>query len=249
MAAILPNACKVGIALRLQQRLGLLGNTVGRNGFLEEPLPPRDRKGRFPVLIRIPPLCVPLLGLSALNPVPCGAQSPSPEVQIASAVLAAPEAARSGAAVLGYDSAGELVTLREGRNGLVCLADDPEDPGFSVACYHESLEPYMARGRELRAQGVTDGTDRNRIRWEEADRGTLEMPKAPATLYVLTGAGFDSSSGFVREAYLRYVVYTPWATVEATGLPDRPMAPGSPWLMFPGTAGAHIMISPPVPGG
>ncbi|MEZ5313621.1 MAG: hypothetical protein R2862_08210 [Thermoanaerobaculia bacterium] len=45
------------------------------------------------------------------------------------------------------------------------------------------------------------------------------MPKVPATLYVLTGKGFDAATGTVSEPYLRYVVYTPWATAESTGLP------------------------------
>jgi hypothetical protein len=46
----------------------------------------------------------------------------SPEEQIASAVLAAPEERRAEAAVLGYDAQGKLVTLRKGTNDLICLA-------------------------------------------------------------------------------------------------------------------------------
>lgn len=171
------------------------------------------------------------------------AQAPGPEQQIAAAVLAAPEDLREGAAVLGFDAAGELVTLREGSNELVCLADTPGDDQFSVACYHESLEPYMARGRELRQQGVT-GMERNTRRWEEAKEGKLELPEHPATLYVLNGSGYDSESGEVAEAYTRWVIYVPYATAESTGLGTKPV-PSEPWLMFPGTAGAHIMISPP----
>lgn len=177
------------------------------------------------------------------------AQVTPSDIQVAAAVLAAPESERAGATVLGYEPSGDLTTLREGTNEMVCLADDPSDQLFSVACYHHALEPYMARGRALRAEGVSDPNERNRIRWEEADAGTLAMPEAPATLYVLSGSGFDSRSGSVTEPYLRYVIYTPWATVESTGLPSRPLGPGSPWLMFPGTAGAHIMISPPQPSG
>ena len=169
---------------------------------------------------------------------------------MAAALLAAPEDQRSQASVLGYDPSGKLVRLRRGENELICLADDPEESGLSVACYHESLEPYMARGRELRSQGISDATARNEIRWREATEGTLAMPDAPATLYVLTGSGFDGETREVQDAYLRFVVYVPWATVESTGLPSQPLSPGSPWLMYPGTAGAHIMISPPkLPGG
>jgi hypothetical protein len=146
--------------------------------------------------------------------------------------------------VLGYDDKGAVVPLRAGTNDLICLADKPGDEGFSVACYHVSLEPFMKRGRELVAQGVR-GEERMKRRWQEADAGTLEMPKKPATLYVLTGKGYDPATSKVDDAYLRFVIYTPYATQETTGLPLSPSAPGAPWLMFPGTAGAHIMIDPP----
>jgi len=194
-------------------------------------------------------LCVPVLGFPVIFPNLATAQIPPPEVQVAAAVLAAPTDQRAEAAVLGYDSTGELVTLRAGGGGLICLADNPSDDAFSVACYHESLEPYMARGRELTARGTTDGAERNEIRWREAEAGTLAMPDAPATLYVLSGSGYDPEAGVVTKPYLRFVIYTPWATLESTGLPSRPMSPGSPWLMYPGTAGAHIMISPPPSSG
>jgi len=175
-----------------------------------------------------------------------GAAPPPPPAsqQIAAAVLAAPEDRRAGAAVLGYDDAGSVVQLRAGTNDLICLADKPGDDRFSVACYHASLEPFMKRGRELEAQGVT-GEARMKQRWQEADAGQLAMPKAPATLYVLTGKSYDPASGKVDDPYLRFVVYTPYATQESTGLPLSPSAPGAPWIMFPGTAGAHIMINPP----
>jgi hypothetical protein len=185
-----------------------------------------------------------ITGLSLLATVGAAAPPP-PEQQIAAAVQAAPVDRREGAQVLGFDPAGKLVELRAGSNDLVCLADTPGDESFSVSCYHRSLEPYMRRGRELKEQGMTDADERLKRRWQEAEAGKLEMPKAPATLYVLTGKGFDPVTGTVSDAYLRYVVYVPGATVESTGLALQPSGPGSPWLMFPGTPGAHIMINPP----
>ena len=174
---------------------------------------------------------------------------PSQDVQIAEAVQAAPLADRDSTTVLGFAPTGGMVTLREGSNGLICLADDPTRPGWSVACYHESLDPFMARGRELRAEGVTDAGQLAKRRWDEADAGTLAMPEEPAMLYVMTGDGFDSASGTVTNPYTRWVIYTPWATAEETGLPTSPTAPGAPWLMFAGTPGAHIMVTPPPPAG
>lgn len=187
-----------------------------------------------------------LAGLAAIGAASAGlaAEAPSAAQQIAIAVQAAPEEFRAGATVLGYDAAGALVTLREGTNDLVCLAHPPGEPGVRVACYAKSLEPFMKRGRELKAQGVPD-EERTKRRWKEAEDGILPMPKAPATLYVLSGAGVDAATGEVTEPYRRYVVYTPWATSASTGLPEKPVAPGAPWIMFPGTPGAHIMINPP----
>ena len=72
---------------------------------------------------------------------------PSPDVQIKTAVLAAAEESREKAMVYGYSPKGEFIILQKGENELVCLADDPTQPGLSVSCYHKSLEPFMARGR------------------------------------------------------------------------------------------------------
>jgi hypothetical protein len=144
--------------------------------------------------------------------------------------------------VLGYDAEGKLVTLRPGTNDIVCLGDDPKVEGINVACYHKDLEPFMARGRELDAMG-TKGQDRHKQRWKEVDEGKVKMPREPRMLYVLTGKSFDPASGTLTDPYLRWVIYTPYATPESTGLTTK--SGNEPWLMYPGTAGAHIMISPP----
>jgi hypothetical protein len=170
---------------------------------------------------------------------------PPRDVQIAMAVLAAPEDRRASATVISYNADGTLDTLREGSNDLVCLADDPAAKGVSVACYHRDLEPYMARGRELRGQGVPDKL-LGPTRWKEVDAGTLKMPREPRMLYVLTGSAFDAATGTIADAYERWVLYVPFATAESTGLPTS-ARPGAPWLMDAGTAGAHVMITPPRP--
>ena len=187
------------------------------------------------------------LGLGAPD---LDAQTPAnADDQIAEAVMAAPPGSRPGARVLGWMPDGTSVVLREGTNDLICLSDNPTREGWEVACYPTSIEPYMARGRELAAQGVTDGQARLQTRWAEADAGTLMMPDDPATVYILHGEGFDTATGEVLYPFLRWAIYTPWATPESTGLPPQPTAPGAPWIMFPGTPGAHIMITPPQPGG
>lgn len=181
-----------------------------------------------------------------LLPVAAAAQGLPRDAQIAQAVQAAPDDRRAGAMVVGFEG-GKAVTLRPGTNDLVCVADNPTAEGISLACYHKDLDPFMARGRELTAQGVTEDRVRDQTRWDEVKAGKLAMPKEPTTLYVTTAKSFDPATGKLDGAYTRWVLYVPFATAATTGLPTKPAGPGAPWLMDPGTAGAHIMISPPRP--
>ena len=73
------------------------------------------------------------------------------------------------------------------------------------------------------------------------------MPREPSMMYVYYGKeeNYDPGTGELKDGKFRYVIYIPFATTEATGLPDKPHAPGMPWLMDPGTHRAHIMINPP----
>jgi hypothetical protein len=164
--------------------------------------------------------------------------------QIAEAVLAAPEPFREGAAVLGYNAEGALATLREGSpsSPLTCLADDPGRERFHVACYDRSLEPYMSRGRELRAEGI-ESSEAIRMRQEEARDGLLEMPAHPAALYNIFSPEPPREPGELpAEAAQLFVIYVPGATAEDLGLPAAP-ADGAPWVMFSGEPNAHVMIS------
>jgi hypothetical protein len=184
-----------------------------------------------------------LLFLASLLAV-SAAEIPPADWQIKTAVLAAPKAQQDAATVLGYDAGGAVVTLRAGTNHLICLAADPKQDGFSVACYHKALEPFMARGRELAAQGKK-GVEITKIREDEVKSGQLHMPDR-GVLNVTTGKR-EATTGEITELYTRYVVYIPYATPETTGIPLAPATPGGPWIMDPGTHRAHIMINPPKP--
>lgn len=181
------------------------------------------------------------IGVSA-----CAQQKiPTPEVQIKTALLAAPEEKRANATVLGYASGKQLVELRKGTNEFICLADNPDEPGFEVACYHRDLEPFMQRGRTLRKEGK-QGRAVFDAREQEVKAGKLKMPTHPTTLYVYSAKAenYNAATGAVTNGSLRYVIYIPYATAESTGLPLKPEAPGMPWIMDPGTHGAHVMIIP-----
>ncbi|MCA0131794.1 hypothetical protein [Winogradskyella alexanderae] len=167
------------------------------------------------------------------------------EALMATALLAAPEANRANCKVIGYNMAGEFVTYREGTNEFIVLTDDPKKSGFNAACYHKSLEPFMARGRELKSEGKS-GAEIFDIREEEVKSGKLSMGEPGATLHIYYGDSerYDPKTTQVENAIYRYVVYLPFATSESTGLPEAPIASNHPWIMNPGTHRAHIMISP-----
>ena len=171
---------------------------------------------------------------------------PTVEQQIAASVLALPAEMRPGATVMGYRTAGKLETIRTGKNGMTCLALFATQKDFHVACYQESMEPFMLRGRELRAQGVKDPKV-DSVRFQEVASGKIKMP-ALATMYQIFGkaTSWDRATGKISDATTLTVIYIPGATAESTGLSLLPPKSG-PWLMHPGTPKAHIMLSGTMP--
>ena len=191
-----------------------------------------------PVALFLAPAALPAQETAAAAPMLTSEQ------QITVAVLPLPADLRAGATVLGYDATGKLTPLRKGTGEMTCLAPNRATSRFHVACYHNSLEPFMARGRALRASGVTgDAVDSARFR--EVKTGKLAVPRNPASLYSLTGdwSTLDASTLTANGARRLFVVYIPFATTETTGLSDKP-ARGTPWIMGAGTPKAHIMFTP-----
>ena len=163
---------------------------------------------------------------------------------IATALMAAPAESRATSKVIGYNMAGEFVTLKEGDSEYIVLADDPKKDGFNAACYHKDLEPFMARGRALRAEGKS-ADEIFTIREAEVKSGKIKITQGSALhIYYGPNTSYGPETSKVDGAKLRYVIYTPFATSASIGLPETPSAPNHPWIMNPGTHRAHIMISP-----
>ena len=165
--------------------------------------------------------------------------------QIAAAVLPAPAEMRDAATVFGYDAKGKLGVVRQGTGTLNCLAPDPAGKEFHVACYNKSMEPFMARGRALRASGVKD-PQVDTVRFKEVKEGKIVMPTQPAVLYTLTGPweGYNAATATpAPKTSPLYVIYIPNATGASLGITEKP-ALGAPWVMYPGTPKAHIMWVP-----
>jgi hypothetical protein len=175
-----------------------------------------------------------------------GAQKVFPTVdqQIATAVMALPQNMQSGATVMGWKTkGGKLEVLRQGTNGMNCLAQFAVEPTFHVSCYHEGMEPFMLRGRQLREQGVTAIAQIDSVRYLEVREGKIKMP-AQAALYQLFGdsTSWDPTTGALARTRSLFVVYVPGATAASTGLSTTAQQNG-PWLMNPGTPKAHIMFT------
>ena len=170
-------------------------------------------------------------------------QTAMAEQQIASATHILPEDLRAGATVVTYDAAtGARKVLRQGTNFIECqprMAD-----GFE-RCYHKSLAPRRDFEAKLHAQKKTDDDIQKAVAAAIKD-GTLPQPPKGLMSY----RGFDKTDRIQN----LWVMSLPNATPEAVGVStvsqrDAALAGhGLPWMMLPGTPGAHIMIpiNPPV---
>ncbi len=182
---------------------------------------------------------------SAIVAAPARAQAPAVAQQIAGAVLAAPDSLRAGATVLGYRG-GEVIEIRKGTNELICLADDPATERFQVACYQKSLEPFMARGRELHKLKLSHAAV-DSVRLADIKAGRWKMPEQPTALYNMVAPkdSIDSATGLPRGNGTRwYVIYIPYATEANSGFTTAADGSGRPWLMYPGEPWAHLMVTP-----
>ena len=156
------------------------------------------------------------------------------EDRIAEALLALPGPLKDKAAVVRFEE-GRQVVLRRGTNGILCRADDPDKPGIDVWCYHESHDDYAKRWFELAATGMPGDKVNEQIVAEIEDQA-LAWPDL-AVNYNLRGPSLDT-------AMLLTVIYMPYATGESIGITEERQL-DRPWLMYPGTAFAHVMIPGP----
>ncbi len=147
------------------------------------------------------------------------------------AVLALPDTMRAGATVVRFED-GQQIVLKRGDNGMFCRADDPERSGIDIWCYHESHDAYARRWFELAAGGMTSDKVNEQIVAEiEADK--LEWPPL-AVNYNLRGPSIDTALPLT-------VIYMPYATGDSIGITEARHF-DRPWLMYPGTPFAHVMI-------
>jgi hypothetical protein len=148
---------------------------------------------------------------------------------IKSAEAAAPAALSSKAAVYAMNDKGEMRTLREGANGWWCMPDSPATPGPDPMCGDaHSMEWAMAwiakkeppKGKVGFMYMLAGGTDASNTDPYAAapSEGNNWVKTGPHVMVVNAG---DTMSGYPEDPE-----------------PDTAM----PYVMWPGTPYAHLMI-------
>jgi len=161
----------------------------------------------------------------------------SDQAKIAQAVLPLPEDLRADATVFMYDTAtGERKILRQGTNFVEC---QPKGEDGFTWCYNKSTGARRDFQAKLKAQKKSDKEIQDAVAAATKD-GTIKAPTWGTMSYRLS-----SDEGRIK---LLWVMSVPNATPEQVGVStvsQRDAAlkgQGKPWLMLPGTPGAHIMI-------
>lgn len=168
---------------------------------------------------------LPLSLLAADAPKP----APDPAKLIASAESAAPRAVAKGATIVLMGADGQMIVLREGRNGFTCMPDNPATPGPDPMCM-----------------------DKNSMEWVHA-WVAHETPPAGRTglMYMLAG-GTDASNvdpwATKPTAGNHWIKTGPHLMIvggDAAFLASYPSSPepdtAVPYVMWAGTPYAHLM--------
>lgn len=163
------------------------------------------------------------------------------------AVLPLPTQLRAGATVVRLDSSWKPEVLRNGVNGMVCIADAPNDDRFDVRCYRDTFIPVVYRAFQLgyRVSGEKVGA--------EIQAGKLQLSREPTAGYRCLGpaAGYDAARNAVdARVECWQSIHFPFRTAAEVGFPDEADVPetqqrSTPYVMSSGTYWSHVMIRHP----
>ena len=148
---------------------------------------------------------------------------------IKSAESAAPAAVAAGAAIYAVGADGQIKTLREGTNGFWCMPDSPTTPGPDPMC-----------------------GDANSMEWAMAWMGKKDPPKGKIGFMYMLAGGTDASNtdpyAAAPTADNNWIGTGPHVMVlnamdMMAGYPaDAKPDTSKPYVMWPGTPYAHLMI-------
>jgi len=165
------------------------------------------------------------------------ASAQSNDAVIKEAVQPLPEDLKAGATVVTYDEkTGERKIIRQGTNYIEC---QPKAKDGFVRCHNKVLSPRRDMEAKLHAQGKSDEDVQKEMQAALKD-GRLKPPPFGTVSY-----RYSDDPGRIK---LLWVISVPNATPEQLGISTESQRDaalkgnGKPWMMLPGTPGAHIMI-------
>ena len=165
------------------------------------------------------------------------AMAQTPDARVAEALKPLPEDLKAGATVVAYDAAsGARQVLRQGTNQIEC---QPKAADGFVRCYNKILAPRRDLEAKLHAQKKSDADVAAAVA-EGQKAGTIPRPQFGTMSY--------RYSDDPKRIKLLWVMSVPNATPESLGVSTTSQrdaalkGAGQPWMMLPGTPGAHIMI-------
>jgi hypothetical protein len=148
---------------------------------------------------------------------------------IKSAETAAPAAVAKDATIVAMDAQMKLRTVREGKNGFTCFADNPDSPGPDPMC-----------------------VDKGGMAWMKAWIDHQDPPKGVIGFGYMLGGGSDPSN---TDPYATkpaegadWITTPPHVMIFNVGAAEKDYPTGenpptnTPWIMYPNTPYAHIMI-------
>lgn len=196
-------------------------------------------------------LCFPLLALSCVC---AAADTPPAAAEIATATTPLPALMKDGAAVVRLDAAGKPEPLRNGSNGMVCIADLPGDAEFDVRCYNEQFIAVVYRSFQLRRQVGTHGGVSGTIE-AEIKAGKIKLPEQPTAGYRCLGpaSAYDATTNTTKPPmHCWQSIHFPYRTAAELGLLDESQVTEAqkamlPYVMSSGRYWSHVMIEHPEP--
>jgi len=148
-----------------------------------------------------------------------------------------PDDLKAGATVVQYDEkTGERHVLRQGTNFIEC---QPKAKDGFVRCYNKVVAPRRDMEAKLTAAGKSDEEVRTEIAAALKDGRLKPRP------FGMISYRYSDDPGRIK---LLWVVSVPNATPEQLGISTESQRDaalkgnGKPWMMLPGTPGAHIMV-------
>ena len=185
----------------------------------------------------------------------CAADDRQPATaEIATATVPLPELMRDGAAVVRLDASGKPESLREGSNGMVCIADLPGDAEFDVRCYNEQFIAVVYRSFQLRRQVGSHGGVSATVE-AEIKAGKIKLPEQPTAGYRCLGpaSAYDAATNTTKPPmHCWQSIHFPYRTAAELGLLDESQVTEAqksmmPYVMSSGRYWSHVMIEHPEP--